>query len=272
MKYIVLGLGNPGPEYAHTRHNIGFHVLDTLATTFEARFSPDRYGDRCEIRHKGRTFILIKPSTFMNLSGKAIRYWLQKEKIPVENSLTILDDLNLEFGKLRLRAKGSDGGHNGLKNIQELLGSDAYPRLRIGIGHPGHKDAVTGHVLGNFAKAELEPLTDILAAIANAAPRLASGEDARFLSDVALRILLAELERSLSTKLKHLPPTDRAALEAMVEAAANKLLHAPITHLKRAASEPAGEQAARVLHEVFELPDVSLVESAPSQRRKDSPG
>jgi len=121
MKYLIVGLGNPGAEYQFTRHNIGFEILDALSGASNITFTPDRYGDVASLKHKGRTLILLKPSTFMNLSGKAVRYWLTKEKIPLENMLVITDDLALPFGTIRMRAKGSDGGHNGLKSIQELI-------------------------------------------------------------------------------------------------------------------------------------------------------
>ncbi|HRP00263.1 MAG TPA: aminoacyl-tRNA hydrolase, partial [Flavobacteriales bacterium] len=117
MKYLIVGLGNPGTEYADTRHNIGFQVLDHLAAAAEVRFAPDRYGDRAELRHKGRTFILIKPSTFMNLSGKAVRYWMDQENVPADRLLVVTDDLAIPFGAIRLRAKGGAGGHNGLTSI-----------------------------------------------------------------------------------------------------------------------------------------------------------
>ena len=134
MKYLIVGLGNIGPEYENTRHNIGFKVLDALAGESGTFFSSKRYGDIATVKHKGRTILLLKPSTFMNLSGKAVQYWLQKEKIPLERLLVVTDDLALPFGKLRLRGKGSDGGHNGLKSINQLLGTSKYPRLRFGIG------------------------------------------------------------------------------------------------------------------------------------------
>lgn len=160
MKYIVLGLGNPGPEYAHTRHNIGFHVLDTLATTFEARFSPDRYGDRCEIRHKGRTFILIKPSTFMNLSGKAARYWCTQEDVPKDRMLVITDDLALPFGAIRLKPNGGAGGHNGLTSIIEILGGQDFPRLRFGIGSDFARGKQSDYVLGQWTTEEQKTLPE----------------------------------------------------------------------------------------------------------------
>lgn len=136
MKYLITGLGNIGYEYEGTRHNIGFDVVDFLCKDLEGEWKSVSHGDMAEVKHKGRTLLLLKPNTYMNLSGKAIRYWLQKEKIPTENSMTILDDLNLDFGKLRLRPKGSDGGHNGLKSIQELLETDAYPP-------PAHRHRLT---------------------------------------------------------------------------------------------------------------------------------
>ncbi len=156
MKYLIVGLGNIGAEYAHTRHNIGFDVLDALAGASNTIFSPDRYGDRAEVKHKGRTLILIKPSTYMNLSGKAVRYWLEKEKIPQERLMVITDDLALPLGKIRIRAKGSDGGHNGLKNIQEILNSSEYIRLRFGIGDQFQKGQQVDFVLGQWQESEIE--------------------------------------------------------------------------------------------------------------------
>ena len=134
MKYLIVGLGNIGSEYENTRHNIGFRVLDALAKASNLIFTDGRYGATCELRVKGRTLVLLKPSTYMNLSGNAVRYWLQKENIPVENLLVVVDDLALPFGTLRLKPKGSDAGHNGLKHICETLGTQAYARLRFGIG------------------------------------------------------------------------------------------------------------------------------------------
>ena len=126
MKYLIVGLGNPGAQYENTRHNIGFDVLNKLAKDSEVSFKVDRLCEKTEVKYKGRTIILIKPTTFMNLSGKAVQYWLQKEKIPVERLLVISDDLALPFGKLRLKPKGSDGGHNGLKDIQSVLQTSLY--------------------------------------------------------------------------------------------------------------------------------------------------
>ena len=134
MKYLIVGLGNPGAEYENTRHNVGFRVVDTIAEAHGGTFSAERHGMVSTVRFKGRALILLKPNTFMNLSGKALRYWMDAEKISVNRILVITDDLNLGYEKLRLRAKGSDGGHNGLKDIQAVLGTNVYPRLRIGIG------------------------------------------------------------------------------------------------------------------------------------------
>lgn len=162
MKYLITGLGNIGSEYDGTRHNIGFDVVDALCNKLDGTWRNDHHGELAEVKHKGRTLILLKPNTYMNLSGKAVRYWLQKEKIELENSLVICDDLNLVFGKQRLRAKGSDGGHNGLKNIQEILASDAYPRLRIGIGSDFSKGKQVNFVLGKWTEDERAELPLIL--------------------------------------------------------------------------------------------------------------
>ena len=134
MKYLIVGLGNIGAEYADTRHNIGFDVLDALAEASNTSFTTDRYGAVATLRSKGHTLVLLKPSTYMNLSGKAVRYWLDAEKIPRENLLVVVDDIALPFGTFRMRTKGSAGGHNGLKNITELLGTEEYSRIRFGIG------------------------------------------------------------------------------------------------------------------------------------------
>ncbi len=160
MKYLIAGLGNIGAEYAHTRHNIGFDVLDALSSASNICFQDNRYGQIAEYKFKGRNYILLKPSTYMNLSGKAVNYWLQKEKIPVENLLVIVDDLALPMGKLRLRAKGSDGGHNGLKNITEILGHNNYARLRIGIGDSFAKGNQVDFVLSRWTMEESIALKD----------------------------------------------------------------------------------------------------------------
>lgn len=160
MNYLVVGLGNIGFEYVDTRHNIGFSVLDAWAQASNTSFSTKRYGDVAEVRFKGHSFTLLKPSTYMNLSGKAVNYWLQQSKIPVERLLVIVDDMALPIGHLRLRKKGSDGGHNGLANIAQMIGTESYCRLRIGIGsHIGFGSQVD-FVLGKWTaeeKVELKP-------------------------------------------------------------------------------------------------------------------
>ncbi|GET33575.1 peptidyl-tRNA hydrolase [Prolixibacter bellariivorans] len=154
MKYLIVGLGNIGEEYQNTRHNIGFKILDALAGASNISFSDKRYGAVAEMKHAGRTFILLKPSTFMNLSGKAVQYWMQKEKIPIDKVLILVDDLALPVGKIRLRAKGSDAGHNGLKNINQVLGRQDYARLRFGIGDDFPQGYQIDHVLGKWSREE----------------------------------------------------------------------------------------------------------------------
>lgn len=154
MKYLIVGLGNPGLKYAQTRHNIGFDIIDTLAKEAGSIFETERHADRAEIKFKGRKLILIKPNTFMNLSGKAIQHWLQKEKIPISNLLVISDDLALPFGTLRLKGKGSAGGHNGLKDTEEVLKTSAYSRLRFGIGDDYPRGKQADFVLGSWSKKE----------------------------------------------------------------------------------------------------------------------
>ena len=153
MKYLIAGLGNIGPDYEQTRHNIGFMVLDALAKASNAVFEDRRYGFVATTRLKNRSLILLKPSTFMNLSGNAIRYWLQKEKIENRNLLVVVDDLALPFGTLRMKSKGSDAGHNGLKHIQDLIGTN-YPRLRFGIGSDFPRGRQGGYVLEEFSDEE----------------------------------------------------------------------------------------------------------------------
>ena len=162
MKYLIAGLGNPGREYEETRHNIGFKVLDALAEASNTSFSDSRYGWTSEFRHKGRTYILLKPSTYMNLSGRAVNFWLQKEKIPLENLLVVVDDLAFPLGSLRLRSKGSDAGHNGLKNITATLGTQDYARLRFGIGDNFRKGQQVDYVLGQWTKDELPELPALI--------------------------------------------------------------------------------------------------------------
>lgn len=158
MKYLIAGLGNIGAEYANTRHNIGFKVLDALAKASNIFFKEGRHASVAELRHKGRTFILIKPSTYMNLSGKAVGYWMQAEKIPIENLLVVVDDLALPYGLLRMRGKGSDGGHNGLKDIARVLGSENYARIRMGIGNEFGRGQQVDYVLSEWSVAEAEQL------------------------------------------------------------------------------------------------------------------
>lgn len=162
MKYLVVGLGNIGSEYENTRHNIGFMILDALAKASNIFFEPNKLGDTATLKFKGRTFILVKPSTYMNLSGKAVNYYLQKEKIKQENLLIITDDIALPYGTLRLKGKGSDGGHNGLKNIIAVLGNANFPRLRFGVGSDFVKGKQINHVLGKFAPEEQEQLAERL--------------------------------------------------------------------------------------------------------------
>ncbi|MDR3184404.1 MAG: aminoacyl-tRNA hydrolase [Prevotellaceae bacterium] len=162
MNYLIVGLGNIGEEYAGTRHNMGFMVLDAWAKASNAVFTPGRYAARAEVKFKGHTFILIKPSTYMNLSGKAVNYWMQAERLPIENVLVIVDDLALPFGKLRLRPDGSDGGHNGLKHINETFGHQNYARLRMGIGNAFLKGRQIDYVLGAFDEDERNALPELL--------------------------------------------------------------------------------------------------------------
>lgn len=153
-KFLIVGLGNIGAEYVNTRHNIGFKILDHLARQESLTFETAKLGQIAEYKFKGRTFILLKPNTYMNLSGKAVQYWLTKEKIPAENMLVITDDLNLALGKIRIKTKGSDGGHNGLKNINFVLNSQEYPRFRFGISDDFKKGKQVDYVLGEWTEAE----------------------------------------------------------------------------------------------------------------------
>jgi peptidyl-tRNA hydrolase, PTH1 family len=162
MKYLIAGLGNIGAEYDNTRHNVGFAILDGLAATFEVAFKLESQAHLAEIKHKGRTFILIKPTTYMNLSGKAVRLHMTRHNIAQENLLVVLDDLALPFGKQRLRPNGSDGGHNGLKNIDLLLGNNQYSRLRIGIGATFNQGKQVDYVLGKWNADEKAGLPEIV--------------------------------------------------------------------------------------------------------------
>lgn len=158
MKYLIAGLGNIGDDYTNTRHNIGFMVADALAADASVVFTPDRYAAVTRLKVKGRTFVVIKPSTYMNLSGKAIRYWLQKEEIPIENLLVISDDIDLPLGAFRIKPKGGGGSHNGINDIIEQLGTQDFPRFRIGIGNDYARGFQVDFVLGRFTREEEELL------------------------------------------------------------------------------------------------------------------
>ncbi|MEM6515713.1 MAG: aminoacyl-tRNA hydrolase [Bacteroidota bacterium] len=161
-KFLIVGLGNIGPEYAETRHNIGFKILDALAKKEDLKFETHKLGDITTYRFKGRNFILLKPSTYMNLSGKSVLYWLNKEKVSLENLLVITDDLNLPFGTIRLKGKGSDGGHNGLKDIQDKLQTTKYIRFRFGISDTFSKGRQVDYVLGQWNEEEKSKLEERL--------------------------------------------------------------------------------------------------------------
>tara|TARA_B100000929_G_scaffold289079_1_gene278869 strand:- start:745 stop:1371 length:627 start_codon:yes stop_codon:yes gene_type:complete len=161
-KFLIVGLGNIGPKYENTRHNIGFKILDELAREKEVTFETQKLGDVASFKYKGRTFVLLKPSTYMNLSGKAVNYWMQKEKINLENLLVVTDDLNLSFGTLRLKTKGSDGGHNGLKDIQAQLNTTKYNRFRFGISDEFSKGNQVDYVLGEWDEDEKSKMAERL--------------------------------------------------------------------------------------------------------------
>jgi PTH1 family peptidyl-tRNA hydrolase len=159
-KYLIVGLGNIGDEYAGTRHNVGFMMVDAFARSVNAEWEDKRYGFVAKCRIKNAEIVLLKPSTYMNLSGNAVRYWLQQEKIPVENMLVLVDDLNLPFGTIRIRKQGSNGGHNGLGNIQSIIGTDAYARVRFGIGSDFNRGAQINFVLGEWTEEEKKSLPE----------------------------------------------------------------------------------------------------------------
>ena len=161
-KFLIVGLGNIGSEYVNTRHNIGFKILDYIANQENISFQTAKLGEIAELKIKGRTLILLKPNTYMNLSGKAVKYWLEKENIERDDMLVITDDLNLAFGTIRIKTKGSDGGHNGLKNIQLLLNSTEYPRFRFGISDAFKKGQQVNYVLGEWGEEEKESLKERL--------------------------------------------------------------------------------------------------------------
>ncbi|MGK0421219.1 MAG: PTH1 family peptidyl-tRNA hydrolase [Polaribacter sp.] len=161
-KFLIVGLGNIGPAYANTRHNIGFKIVDELAEEHKTTFETEKLGDLATFKLKGKTFILLKPSTFMNLSGKSVKYWMDKENIAVENILVVTDDVNIDFGTIRLKAKGSAGGHNGLKDIQEKLNTQQYARFRFGVGANYSKGRQVDFVLGEWNKQETSELIERL--------------------------------------------------------------------------------------------------------------
>jgi PTH1 family peptidyl-tRNA hydrolase len=165
LKYLIVGLGNIGEEYKNTRHNIGFTVLDAMAMASNTSFTDKRYGAVCQLKYKGRTFILLKPSTYMNLSGHAVDYWLKKEKVEIGNMLVIVDDLALPTWTIRMRPRGSDGGHNGLAHINSILGSDDYARIRVGIGNSFNKGAQKDYVLGTWSPKEIKLMEERVAIV-----------------------------------------------------------------------------------------------------------
>ncbi|WP_235935418.1 aminoacyl-tRNA hydrolase [Flavobacterium ichthyis] len=167
-KFLIIGLGNIGAEYVNTRHNIGFKVVDHLAKKENSEFQTSKLGTICEIKFKGKSVFLLKPNTYMNLSGKAVKYWMDKENIPLENILVITDDLNLPFGTLRIKPKGSDGGHNGLKSIQQTLNTSEYPRFRFGISDEFKKGKQVDYVLGEWTDDEKMLLAERLEVSAEA--------------------------------------------------------------------------------------------------------
>ncbi len=169
-KFLIVGLGNPGSEYQNTRHNIGFKILDRLAEEKEQKFETKKLADITAFKLKGRTFILIKPNTFMNLSGKAVKYWMDKEKIPQDHLLVITDDVNLPFGTIRIKARGSSGGHNGLQNINDTIGNQQYARLRFGIGGDYKRGQQIDYVLGKWTEEELKTLPERIEKAAKAIP------------------------------------------------------------------------------------------------------
>lgn len=167
-KFLIVGLGNIGEKYNNTRHNIGFKIVDAFVKEHEERFSTEKLGDVAKLKIKGKTVIVLKPSTYMNLSGKAVKYWMQKENIKVENLLVITDDLNIDFGKLRIKGKGSSGGHNGLKDIQAMFNSGSYPRFRFGVGSQYKKGRQVDFVLGTWSDEEESQMIERITTCVNA--------------------------------------------------------------------------------------------------------
>ena len=174
MKYLIVGLGNIGADYDGSRHNIGFDVVDMMAKDGNASWKQETLGDIVEVKHKGRTLVLLKPSTYMNLSGKSVKYWMEKKKIPVENMLVVVDELQLDLGVIRLKSKGSDGGHNGLKDIADKLGSSKYSRLRVGIGKDFRRGQQVDFVLGKWNAKEKDELIEIIPKACDAAKSFAA--------------------------------------------------------------------------------------------------
>ena len=188
MNYLVVGLGNIGAEYASTRHNMGFMVLDAWAQASNLVFEAKRYGSIAECSFKGRKFILLKPSTYMNLSGDAVRYWMQKLRIPVERIIVVCDDLNLPFGTVRMRMKGSDGGHNGLKDIQDAIGTQDYARIRIGIGNDFTRGGQVDFVLGDIDAEQKEKVRELSAKVISGIKEFATGGPGRAMTFLNAKI------------------------------------------------------------------------------------
>ena len=182
-KYLIVGLGNIGEKYNETRHNIGFKVLNELANEYKATFETDKLGSLAQFRFKGRTFILLKPSTYMNLSGKAVKYWMDKEKISIENLLIVTDDLNIDFGTIRIKPKGSAGGHNGLKDINEKFGHQNYARFRFGVGADYPKGRQVDFVLSEWSKEETSQLIERIPVACNLITSFGTAGMANTMSD-----------------------------------------------------------------------------------------
>ena len=194
--YLVVGLGNIGAEYANTRHNMGFMILDAWAQASNVLFKTERYGAVAEVSFKGRWFVLLKPSTYMNLSGNAVRYWMRQLNLPLENLVVISDDLNLPFGTIRMRAGGSAGGHNGLENIAECLESQQWARIRVGIGNDFSRGGQVDFVLGDLSAAEKEQIQDISARVIQGVKDLSTVGIARAMNTLNTKKKLAETPES----------------------------------------------------------------------------
>ncbi len=194
--YLVVGLGNIGAEYANTRHNMGFMILDAWAQASNVLFKTERYGAVAEVSFKGRWFVLLKPSTYMNLSGNAVRYWMRQLNLPLENLVVISDDLNLPFGTIRMRAGGSAGGHNGLENIAECLESQQWARIRVGIGNDFSRGGQVDFVLGDLSAAEKEQIQDISARVIQGVNDLSTVGIARAMNTLNTKKKLAETPES----------------------------------------------------------------------------